>query len=630
MSYVASIRISELLGKLREGEFLIPKFQREFVWSVADVTALISSIIKNRPIGMLTLWEQPDSTALPLEHVSLAGTGPEDQAEPTYFGEEGARTSRYYAVLDGRQRCTAIAVAFGGLKSPDKRKKFAGKFYLDVKTENESDRIIFKKTVDLEKEKIDTLAGAISKGLFPLEFSNEYETLEKQWNKYGRFVRDPKFYPDGKMPSVSEIERRETILDDAFAGINGSTLATYTVPKKYDLGTICEIFETLNQTGTKVSTVDLIHSFLYSFTADDAQEPFLLREWIRELGQIDGAIKWADPDHRPELIAQFVTSCYLAEATPPKQRSIGGDNKPISSVKSGDLLKTPPEHWRTVSGRSQNFANFIGAFQDCVAGKRFPMRMCPYPISAGIYVGLRWANEIDGKDWQLDRINSLYRSFFWRNVFHGRYDQGFLTKMNEDLQLCMRLLSACPDYPSFGSWAEYCSKERDRAVGAVMSEQDIITELLDAKPTGAKQKGLLLPVVCGPRKDILDGEAVIDLVTGDSIELHHIFPQKWIRNNIDNEKISKWEYEGLGGRNCVANFTPMIARSNKVWNDKLPRRALADADVRPETQSAILSSHFISDEAYISLVEKSDPVIFWSQRAKDIAKKIRTYMLVGL
>ena len=68
---VTSIQIPELVNKLREGEYLVPRFQREFVWSTADVISLLHSIIDSRPIGMMTLWEQPDNSGLDLEHVSL-------------------------------------------------------------------------------------------------------------------------------------------------------------------------------------------------------------------------------------------------------------------------------------------------------------------------------------------------------------------------------------------------------------------------------------------------------------------------------------------------------------------------------------------------------------------------------
>src|SRR5258706_370590 len=104
---VNSVTVEDLLSLLGSGEWLIPRFQRDFVWSVADVAQLIYSILELRPIGMATLWEQPDRSGLDLEPVSIPDSG-----APRYFRPVSEAPNRTYAVLDGRQRCTAIAMAF--------------------------------------------------------------------------------------------------------------------------------------------------------------------------------------------------------------------------------------------------------------------------------------------------------------------------------------------------------------------------------------------------------------------------------------------------------------------------------------------------------------------------------------
>ncbi|MGZ8363124.1 MAG: DUF262 domain-containing protein [Caulobacteraceae bacterium] len=497
---VSSIRIPDLVLKLREGEYLVPRFQREFVWVTADVIGLLSSIIDSRPIGMMTLWEQPDDSGLDLEHVSLPDRNGEENDEGiAYFGDNSARTNKAFAILDGRQRSTAIAMAFGGLKSIDERRRHAGKFYLNVLSTDPVDRIVFKKLADIKNGKLDILANAISSGLFPFEMDfTSFDDLDKQWMQYIKSVSDPSYYLDGTLPDKQEIDRRTDILENAFKGIINTTLAVYSVPKKYDLGTICEIFETLNTTGTKVSTVDLIHSWLYSDTREESPGPLLLREWIRELGQKDGAIGWADVDHRPELIAQFVTATYLAEREPSEPRKVGGKTRPVLSVKSGDLLSTPTSHWKDVAAKADEFASYIGDFQHCVARNRFPMEACPYPISAAIYVGLRWTNRVDSRGWTTDIIDSLYRAFFWRNALRGRYDQGFLTKMSADLKTLMSLLDAYDSAPNFGTWASNCCTRLDSEVGEVVSIATLIDQLLESKPAGALGKALTLPVLTNP------------------------------------------------------------------------------------------------------------------------------------
>src|SRR5688500_9250574 len=102
---VGSISIDEWLANLRTQEWLIPQFQRDFVWTIAECAEFAQSILAGRPIGMVTTWEQPDDSELKLEPISVsAGT------QQVSFASSGERPNRYYAVLDGRQRSQATAM----------------------------------------------------------------------------------------------------------------------------------------------------------------------------------------------------------------------------------------------------------------------------------------------------------------------------------------------------------------------------------------------------------------------------------------------------------------------------------------------------------------------------------------
>ena len=59
---VTSYTIAELIDCLKKKEWQIPQFQREFVWTNGDVIELIDSILSARPIGMATIWEQPQES----------------------------------------------------------------------------------------------------------------------------------------------------------------------------------------------------------------------------------------------------------------------------------------------------------------------------------------------------------------------------------------------------------------------------------------------------------------------------------------------------------------------------------------------------------------------------------------
>src|ERR1700682_6391247 len=101
---VAEINVPSVITKLKTSEWLSPLFQRDFVWSNANVVSLVNSIIDARPIGMITLWEQEGGSSLPLEPISIQDRGQNGKSEARYFGDPNQRPGRYYAILDGRQR----------------------------------------------------------------------------------------------------------------------------------------------------------------------------------------------------------------------------------------------------------------------------------------------------------------------------------------------------------------------------------------------------------------------------------------------------------------------------------------------------------------------------------------------
>src|SRR6266567_4520026 len=51
------ISLSTLIGRLKDGRFVIPDFQREFEWQPWDIRDLMRSIFLDYYIGSLLLWK---------------------------------------------------------------------------------------------------------------------------------------------------------------------------------------------------------------------------------------------------------------------------------------------------------------------------------------------------------------------------------------------------------------------------------------------------------------------------------------------------------------------------------------------------------------------------------------------
>ncbi len=98
------VSLNTLIGRLREGRFAIPDFQREFEWRPWDIRDLLPSIFLDYYIGSLLLWKgtKENFEALSCEHI-YAHKSPDN---------------REYIVLDGQQRLTAIYYAFLAPEAP--------------------------------------------------------------------------------------------------------------------------------------------------------------------------------------------------------------------------------------------------------------------------------------------------------------------------------------------------------------------------------------------------------------------------------------------------------------------------------------------------------------------------------
>ncbi|MFO7987746.1 MAG: DUF262 domain-containing protein [Desulfatiglandaceae bacterium] len=111
------INIQAFVHKLREAEFLIPSFQREFVWRPEDIIRLWDSLYRFYPIGSILYWR----THIRLHiHRELGGWILSDRHQALKERKE------WVYILDGQQRATSLLVSLFGLKTRGEGQKAWG------------------------------------------------------------------------------------------------------------------------------------------------------------------------------------------------------------------------------------------------------------------------------------------------------------------------------------------------------------------------------------------------------------------------------------------------------------------------------------------------------------------------
>ncbi|MBN2320708.1 MAG: DUF262 domain-containing protein [Acidobacteria bacterium] len=215
---IRSERIKNLMRKLDEGRFLIPTFQRPYVWDPENIIDLWHSIYECYPIGSVLYWKT--RTYLHV-HRRLGGF---------YLpgnGDEGDACRSY--ILDGQQRITSLYVSFqGGAGKIREKHDFDFTLYFDLKNE-----VFF--------------------------FENEY--YRHRWDVDAALLLRLKDVPDlppdycRHLPGVSpDIEKNLDQLRYIFTD--------YSVPviclEGYDISSVCAVFERINQNGVKLDNLDIL------------------------------------------------------------------------------------------------------------------------------------------------------------------------------------------------------------------------------------------------------------------------------------------------------------------------------------------------------------------------------------
>lgn len=210
-------RIEELASRILDGDILLPKFQRDFVWEKDQIIDLLDSIANNYPVGSVLLWRSRQKL----------------RSERRIADLEIRPTKEDYPVnylLDGQQRLSTICGALYW-KGSDPRSRWNIVYDLREK------RFIHLETLDeppLHQVRLNRLADAAT-------FFQQVGSLTR--------------LPDGGV--------LEQNAKDLFSRIKDYKVATVTL-HDMSIESVAPIFERINSKGTPLTIVDLMRAATWS------------------------------------------------------------------------------------------------------------------------------------------------------------------------------------------------------------------------------------------------------------------------------------------------------------------------------------------------------------------------------
>ena len=120
--------IYSLIESIEKNEFMLPQFQREFVWSLKKAAALVDTILKRYPAGSLMFWRTEEVFAK--RSIATGDTNSTSGNTPT---------SGYNYILDGQQRITTLHACIRGSKIEGKN---FSKIYVNLDANDEDENIV--------------------------------------------------------------------------------------------------------------------------------------------------------------------------------------------------------------------------------------------------------------------------------------------------------------------------------------------------------------------------------------------------------------------------------------------------------------------------------------------------------
>lgn len=517
-----SEKIDKILNRINSGDIRIPAFQRAFVWKQNQIIELLDSILNNYPIGSVLLWNSTEK----LNHTrNIAGFMIPDTAEEypvSYVLDGQQRISSIYAVFSPKQKQDSMTEGYNpNLDLFDIYFDFGKKIFIskaEIKDENDDSVICLSNFLNASKL-IDSLR------VLNTDYHTEAQDL------YSKFI-------NYELPVVT-IKNRS----------------------KEDVGII---FERINNTGTKLGTLDLMTAWTWTDDFHLQEKSIELFEQLEEKGF---------GNLNQNILLQSLSGFIQDDTT----------TKSVVNLEGGVIR----DNWEAYCEALKKSIDYISTNLLCKN-----IDFLPYQQQI---VGLTKFFSITGTP-DADDFKNLTK-WFWRGAFSNRYSSGMTTsKMNYDIQIIKEIRNH-----------NYSNVETFK-----MTVTD--SELIKTKFSKANSltRALLLLMAQFTPKDLVKNINVdLDraLSKYNRKEFHHIFPNAFLKTKgfEKNEIFS------------LVNFCFLPSDSNKIISKKSPSDYFFNIINQTDFNQIIESNIFPLDKVIYS---KDDYPKFLELRAELIYNEI--------
>jgi hypothetical protein len=326
---------------------------------------------------------------------------------------------------------------------------------------------------------------------------------------------------------------------EKLSGFKSYAFPCVVLPKQLPISALAKIFETINRTGMRLDAFDLMVAKLYP-------SGFRLRD------------QWEQARSDYELLVDFeVDGIEILKtiALIEHLRQVGsGAHVSVKGVRQSDVLELKPAtvkaEWGSAVEAYTGALKFLRTTCGVINPQLLPSKAMVLPLACALRRdgSQRAAYEKDVERW------------FWTASFQQTYAQGANTQ-------------AVTDAKALRAW-EQDLKAVPHDVATFTFDSEVLRDQRRRNEMFVRGLGCLL-IKRGAR-DWLQHDVMLKDAK-EALDLHHVFPKKHL------------ESHGIQDADGVANFTPMLATTNKALRNESPTVVAKRHDI---SQTAV-ESHFI-------------------------------------
>ena len=589
------ISLNLLIGRLKEGRFVIPDFQRDFEWRPWDIRELMRSVFLDYYIGSLLLWKGKKENFDALS------------CEPVY-GHAGNRGAEYI-VLDGQQRLTAMHYAFlaPDIPLPNRRSRFIYFIHVDKFMAEKHDEAFGYEMMSKRWEGLlVNQRGQFENHVFPLsilcggrfDFPNWVQGYSNHWKEKASQVAAAGD-SDGEKIARLHAENAE-----AFGQHVGDISEQYQISyieldKDLEVDKVCDIFTQINSRGIRLDVFDLVNA--------------LLKPKGLQLKQM-----WRDAAQRLDAVETEKMNVYILQVMSILRQSycspkylyflLPGQEKP---VRDPDGTRRKEILIPDIADFEKRWQAAVDSLEDSIKVLRHPQEygavsssFLPYVSILPVFAALRAHARTLPPPRQLDAHRKL-RHWYWASVFNNRYSGSVESTSSRDFLDIKAWFDDDASEPALVP--EFAGRFRNLELRQ------------ETKRGSSVYNGIFNLLVIQGARDWMTG----DVPQHGDLDDHHIVPASWGKKNLKDNLIG-----------TILNRTPLTADTNRhVISDRLPNEYLPEliSQNGETTVRAVLESHFISPSALAILIRDpftpADYDAFISERQRTIQDAIENLLI---